>query len=455
MIERLRPRGALWRHRDFLKLWTSQSISELGSQVSQLALPLVAIVVLRASAFEVAALATVEFLPFLLFTLPAGVWVDRLPRRLVLIVGDLGRAVLGLSVPIAYALGVLTLGQLYVVGFLTGILTVFFDVAYQSYLPSLVEREHLVEGNSKLEVTRSGSSLAGPGLAGALIGLVTAPYAILADALSFLVSGGILTAIRRPEPRVARGDDAPRPPLQTELMEGLRYVLGHRLLRPQAICTGSSNFCSNVVFSILLVYAVRSLHMSAGLIGLTFALGNAGWLAGALLSKPLGRRFGVGRTTLGAALLFGPALLLVPLAPRSSPVPYLVASVALSGFGAVVYNIQQVSLRQAITPERLQGRMNAVMRFLVWGTIPLGSLTGGALASTIGLRPTLFAGAIAGTFTFLPILLSPIRSLERVPEPAERAPTLATGEGGLAPMVSAGVDDGATSGAGPAAVTDA
>src|SRR5919204_3467200 len=198
---RLWPQGGLWRHADFLKLWSAQTISQFGSAVSQVALPLVAVLSLHASAFQVAALATVEFMPFLLFTLPAGVWVDRLPRRAILLTGDLGRGALGVSVPIAYAVGVLSLGQLYVVGFLTGILTVFFDVAYQSYLPSLIPREHMVEGNSKLEVTRSGAQLAGPGLAGLLIKLVTAPYAILVDTASFLFSGGFLIAIRKQEPR--------------------------------------------------------------------------------------------------------------------------------------------------------------------------------------------------------------------------------------------------------------
>src|SRR5881409_2927689 len=202
------PTTGLWRHGDFMKLWSGQTISEFGTAVSQLALPTIAVLVLHASAFEVALLGTVEFLPFLLFTLPAGVWVDRLPRRAILIVGDLGRAALGVSVPIAYALGDLQLGQLYVVGFLTGILTVFFDVAYQSYLPSLVGREQLVEGNSKLEVTRSGAQVAGPGLAGLLIKLATAPYAILVDTASFLFSGGFLLAIGKREGRVERHEEA-------------------------------------------------------------------------------------------------------------------------------------------------------------------------------------------------------------------------------------------------------
>jgi MFS family permease len=449
------PEGGLWRHRDFMKLWSGQTISEFGTAISQLALPTIAVLVLHASAFQVALLGTVEFLPFLLFTLPAGVWVDRLPRRAILIVGDLGRGALGVSVPIAYALGDLHLAQLYVVGFLTGVLTVFFDVAYQSYLPALVEREQLVEGNSKLEVTRSGAQVAGPGLAGLLIKLATAPYAVLVDTASFAFSGGFLLAIGKREARAERHDEAVPRSLRHELWEGLRYVLGHRLLRPQAISTGTSNFFSNVVYAVLIVYAYRRLHLSPFAIGIVFSLSGLGWMAGAAASSRLQRRLGVGGTTVLGTLCAGPALLLMPLAPRSFPLPMLIAGGALGAFGAVVYNIAQVSLRQTITPLRLQGRMNSVMRFLVWGTIPLGSLTGGALASTIGLRETLFVGGAGGFTSVLPIVFSPIRGLRDFPEPEEPLlPTVAMAEGGLAPGVTAGLDEGAMSGAGPAASDD-
>jgi MFS family permease len=414
-LKRLYPSGGLWRHGDFMKLWAGQSISEFGTQVSQLAIPLVAVVVLDASAFEVASLGTVQFLPFILFTLPAGVWVDRVSRRMVLIVGDAGRALLLVSIPLAYFLDALTLAQLYAVGFLVGILTVFFDVAYQSYLPSLVEREQLVEGNAKLQTTVSGAWIAGPGLAGALIGAVTAPYAILLDTVSFVASGGFTAAIRKREQLPVPAERRPR--MRADLWEGLRYVLGHRLLRPQAISTGVSNFFSQVAFSIFVVYAVRSLHLSAALIGVAFMGFGIGWLFGSLSATRLGTRLGVGRATVLGAALSGPGTLLVALSPKAFPLPLIIAGGIVSGFGSVVYNIQQVSLRQTITPERLQGRMNSVMRFLVWGTIPLGSLTGGALGSTIGLRETLVVGAVGGFTSVLPIILSPIRALERFPEP--------------------------------------
>jgi MFS family permease len=413
-----------------MKLWTGQTISEFGSAISQLALPTIAVLVLHASAFQVAALATVEFMPFLLFTLPAGVWVDRLPRRAILLTGDLGRGALGVSVPIAYAVGVLSLGQLYVVGFLTGILTVFFDVAYQSYLPSLVDREHMVEGNSKLEVTRSGSQLVGPGLAGLLIRLVTAPYAIVVDTASFVVSGGFLLAIRKQESPIEKAEDGRRPGLWPELKEGLRYVLGHRLLRPQAISTGTSNFFSQLTFAIFIVYAYRTLGLSPFWVGVAGSLSAVGWMFGAAASSRLQRRLGVNGATILGTLCVPPGVLLTPLAPKSFPLPMIIAGGMLTGFGSVVYNIAQVSLRQVITPERLQGRMNSVMRFLVWGTIPLGSLTGGALASTIGLRETLFVGGCGTALAILPVVLSPIRSVRTFPEP-EEPPLVAAAEGGL------------------------
>jgi len=438
-----------------MKMWTGQTISQFGSSISELALPIIAVRLLHASAFEVAALGTVEFLPFLLFTLPAGVWVDRLPRRAVLIVGDVGRGVLLLSVPIAYLTGHLSLAQLFVVGFFTGILTVFFDVAYQSYLPALVPREYLVEGNSKLEITRSAGQLAGPPAAGGLIQLLTAPYAVVWDSVSFFISSAFLLAIRKQEAPLEKREDGRRAGMRHELWEGLLYVVKHPYLRPQAISTGTSNFFSNVAFSIVIVFAIRTLHMSNGLIGVVFGLGSIGWLAGAALAPRIQRWLGVGGATILGAAMSGPGTLLVALTPQSFPVPFLVMGTIIGGCGAVVYNIQQVSLRQAITPERMQGRMNSVMRFLVWGPIPLGALLGGALASTFGLRTALVVGAVGGFTSTIPILLSPIRKLKVIPESEEALPTVAAGEAGLAPTASSGIDEsGAIAGAGAAAAID-
>jgi MFS family permease len=429
-----KPSGALWSHRDFMKLWTGQTISEFGSQVSQLAIPAVAVLTLKASPFQVAALATVEFLPFLILTLPAGVWVDRWRRRRVLIAGDLGRAVLLASIPLAYAFGHLTLAQLYVVGFLVGIHTVFFDVAYQSYLPQIVDRETLVEGNSKLQMTVSGAAIAGPGISAGLLALVTAPYAILVDACSFIVSGGFTAAIRkREDPPPA----AERRRLLVELWEGLRYVTHHRLLFPQALATGSSNFATNIVFSVYFIWAYRHLGLTPPLMGVIASIAATGWLIGSASADWLRRRLGVNGATILGMAVGAPAWLLVPFAPEGhAAIPFLVLSGMLTGFGAVVYNIQQVSLRQAITPERLQGRMNASMRFFVWGTMPLGSLVGGALATVFGVRTALVTGACLGFVGLLPILLSPLRTLREFPEaeevPLVHQPGLVTELGGPA-----------------------
>jgi MFS family permease len=395
-MPRLWPTGGLWRHPDFLKLWSAETISQFGTQVSQLALPLVAILILDASAFEVAALTTVEFLPFILFTLPAGVWVDRLPRRPILIAGDFGRAALLVSIPIAYVADVLTLGQLFVVGFLVGICTVFFDIAYQSYLPSLVNRDLIIEGNSKLEISRSTAQVAGPGFGGALIEIFTAPYAVLVDAVSFVSSGLFVLRIRKEEasPIVERADGQ-KPSLWVELKEGLRFVVGNPNLRAQAGCTATSNLFSSVAFSIYLVFAVRELELSPGVIGIIFSVGSAGSLAGAFTANRISSRFGIGPTTIGVGVLWGPAIVLVAFAPTgNAAVPVLVASQLVAGFSIVIYNIVQVSYRQAICPPRLQGRMNSVMRFIVWGTIPIGTLAGGVLGSVVGLRETIVIGGI-------------------------------------------------------------
>jgi MFS family permease len=430
-----RGRRSLWRHPDFMKLWTAETISQLGTQVTLLALPLTAILILKASPFQVGLLGTMEFLPFILVGLPAGVWVDRLRRRPILIAGDLGRALALGSIPLAYELGVLHIVQLYVVAFVTGVLTVFFDVSYQSYLPSLVDRDRIVDGNAKLEVSRSGAQLAGPGLAGALIQILKAPVAILADAISFLGSALFVFLIRKKESPVDRnGPDGSRRSMRTEIAQGLRYVWRHPLLRPIAFCTATSNLFGFIGQAVLLIFVVRELGLSAGAVGLAFSIGNIGFLLGAFLSGRAARRIGVGRTIVGSAVLFGLAFLPVPLATRGSIFPILVIAMLFGGFGNVLYNVNQVSLRQSITADRMQGRMNATMRFMVWGTIPIGSLIGGVLGGSIGLRPTLWVAAIGTLLAFIPPLLSPVRSLERIPEMPSEAPTVAE--------ALAGTDDG-------------
>jgi len=419
---RLWPKGGLWRHSDFLKLWSAETISVFGSQFTGLALPLVAVLVLDASAFAVSALVVIEFLPFILFAIPAGVWVDRLRRKPILVIGDLARAGLLVTIPVAYALDALTLGHLYVVGFFVGICTVFFDVAYQSYLPSLVERAQLVEGNSKLEISRSTSQLTGPGAAGGIVSALGGPVAILIDSISFVVSAVFLFAIRKEEKLPEKVEGAVRPSMLADAREGLSFVIRNPYLRPISICTGSSNFFWSMGGALLVVYAVRELEMSAALLGIAFSLGNVGPLVAAFTTSRISNRLGVGPTILTMSFVFSGSMLFVPLASKDTALPLLAASGVIGGFGAVAYNITQLSFRQAICPERLQGRMNAVIRFLVWGTMPLGALLGGALGTWIGLRPALWVAAIGAFFTFLPILLSPVPKLRETPEPIEEEP---------------------------------
>jgi MFS family permease len=397
-----------------MKMWTGQTVSLLGSQITLLALPLAAILLFKASAFQVGLLSTVEFLPFVLFGLPAGVWVDRMRRKPVLVVADLGRfAVLG-SIPMAYAFGVLTLTQLYVAAFLAGVFTVFFDVAYAAYLPALVNRRRIVEGNSKLETSRSGAQLAGPGIAGLLVQAFGAAVAILADAVSYVVSVVSLLSIRSAEPPPAK-EEGPRSSMRRQIADGLRYVLGNEYLRPINACTGSLNLFSMMAQAVLLLFAVRQLGLSPGAIGGILTAGNVGFLAGAFVAGRIGRRLGVGPTLIGAALLIGVGGVFIPLATRSTALPMLAVYGVLGSFGGVVYNVNGRSLVQSITPDGMLGRTVATNRFIVWGTIPIGAFLGGLLGSRIGLRPTLWIAAAGMVSAFLPPLLSPVRTLIDMP----------------------------------------
>jgi MFS family permease len=408
--------GGLWRHPEFVKLWTGHTISRFGSEISNLAIPLTAALVLNASAFQMGLLGTFEFAPFLLLSLFAGVWVDRVRRLPILIVADVGRFVLLGSIPVAAFLGVLRIEQLFVVGLLTGVSTVFFDVADQSYLPVLVNREHLVEGNSKLEMSRSVAAIVGPGTAGALVQLVTAPIAVAVDAVSFLASAICLLFIHAPEPQPEHHADRPGS-IWAELREGLAVVLGNPLLRSIAGCTGTANLFQNAMMTVYVLYLTRDLDLGPAVVGIIFAVGGPGALLGALVAGRIAQRFGLGATIIGSSTVGALATLLVPLA--SGPTPLVVAVLMLAAFiggiSSPVYNVNQVSLRQAITPDRLTGRMNASMRFLVWGTIPLGALLGGALGDAIGLWPTLTVTAIGSLLAPLWILFSPVRQLKEQP----------------------------------------
>jgi MFS family permease len=409
--------SSLLRHRDFVHLWGAETVSQLGSQISLIAFPLIAITLLDATTLQVGLLTAIEFSPFVLIGLPAGALVDRLPRRPVLMWCDIGRAIALLSIPIAYWLDVLTYGQLCVVVFLTGSMTVFFDVAYQSYLPALVGRDQLADGNSKLEVSRSAAAIAGPGIGGLLIEAIGAAAATFADAVSFLVSAVFLRGIKTVEPPVAAADREVHPlrRLGREIKEGLRYVLGHRVLRLIAGCTATGNFFMNVLMAVFLLYAVRELDYSAGAVGLIYTLGNVGTITAAVVATRITRRLRLGPAIIFGNLLLTFSMLLIPLAPSDLALPFFIAGWIGFGFGSTLYNIDQVSLRQAITPHDMLGRMNASMRFMVWGTMPFGSLAGGVLGTLIGLQETLWVGAIGGLLSIPWVLAKPVRELRAIP----------------------------------------
>ncbi|CAA9275294.1 MAG: Uncharacterized MFS-type transporter, partial [uncultured Corynebacteriales bacterium] len=426
---------SLVHHPDFRRLWAADALSQVGTQITAIALPLLAIKVLDAGAFEVGLLTTFEFLAFLLIGLPAGAWVDRMRRRNVLVVADLGRAVLFGSLPLAWWLDLLTLWQVYLVALLTGACTVFFDVAYQSYLPHLVGREHLVEGNAKLQGTQSVAQVAGPTAGGLLVQALTAPYAILLDAVSFLWSALWVASIRTREPRPERvaGRNLVR-----EVREGLAFVFGHQLLRVIAACTATANLFSNVAMTafVVLLASPDELDLAAGTIGVLFSAGAVGGLLGALVARRFAGWVGQGPALWMSIGLQGPVTAAMPFVDRGWQLWLVGASFVVSGATVVVYNITQVSFRQLLCPERLLGRMNATIRFAVWGTIPIGALIGGVLGSTIGLRPTLWV-AVAGSATaFLPVFLSPLRWMRELPTTYE-------------PGGGAGTDAGAGSGPGP------
>jgi MFS family permease len=449
-----RSRLGLLRNPNFARLWTAATVSLFGTQVSQIAIPFIAAIVLNASAAEVGLLTTIEFLPFLLFTLPAGVWVDRFPKRRILVLGDLVRAAMLVSIPIAYAIPTgngghaLTIWQLYVVGFVNGIATVFFDVADQSYLPTILERDELVEGNSKLQVSQSSAQILGQPFGGGLVALLTAPVAVLVDAVSYVGSAGLILSIRERlrrgvtesapggdpatavagdaidgpvEASVAAERTAPADPvtagggMRRQIMDGLRYILGHEYLGNIAATTATSNLFGNIGFAIFPVFAYRTLELVPAQVGTIGGLAGAGVLLGALLAGRIQGRLGVGRTIVLTSILFGPITLLVPIATPETGFWLLALSLAIGGFNGVVYNIAQVSLRQAITPDHFLGRMNATMRFLVWGTIPIGSLIGAGLSGVVGVQGTVWISAILSFFACVPVIFSSVRKVVTMP----------------------------------------
>jgi MFS family permease len=407
-------RASLWRHGDFLKLWSAQSVSLLGTQITALALPLTAILLFDATPVQVGALASLQYLPFLLITLPAGAIVDRMRRLPVLIATDIGRAALLAAVPVAVWIGHPQLWLLYPVAFGVGVLSVFFDVAHQSYLPSIVDQDQIVEGNTKLQLSYSGAQLAGPGIGGLLVQWLTAPIAIAVDAVSYVGSALLLGAIRRPEtpPERAPGGANLRG-LFADIRAGLRFVWRHPLIRPIALATGTSNFfyLFGMTGAILALYAIRELKMSPALLGLVFVFGNVGAVTGSLIADRVLDRFRFGRVMVAGSVISAVAIAIMAMATPSTAVVLLAAAVLIGEVGVTIYDISQISLRQAATPGPLLGRMNATVRFVNWGPIPIGAFVGGVLGQALGLRTALWIAAAGSLLPAIPLLLSKVRSL--------------------------------------------
>ena len=395
---------SVWRLARFRHLWSAQTVSLLGTQVTVVAFPLVALV-LGASPLDIGLLSAAEFLPILLLGLPAGAWVERLPLKPVLLVSDAARALALAVVPIAYALNALTLPLLFSVAFVIGVGTLFFDVAQMSYLPQLVTDDQLGSGNAKLEGSRSFAQLGGPTAGGFLIQLGSAPVAVLVDAVSYGLSFVFLLLIRgEVRPRAVE----PSAGLGHEIREGVRFVRSHPVLAPLAVCDAAANLGFAAVLALQVFYGSRVLDLTAGEIGIVLAVGNLGGLIGAVVSGPLSRRLAPGVLLLGSIVVFTAGAALLPLA--TGLIGFGVG-LFVSYLGIVVYNITQLTLRQVITPDRLLSRTNATLRFIEWGTLPLGAAVGGALVEPLGIRAVLWGAAAICALAILPALVRPVRTL--------------------------------------------
>jgi len=408
----------LWRHRDFLLLWGGQTVSEVGSQVTVLAVPLVAVLVLKATTLQVGLLTATEVSAYLLVSLPAGVVVDRVARRPLMLWCDAARLVAIGSVPVAAAFGALSLGQLYAVALVSGLFSVFFSVAYPSYLPTLLTRDQLVDGNGKLGTTQSFAQIAGPGLGAALVGAFGAAWAMAGDAVSYAVSAGSLLAIRTPEPRPVGPVAGGRPRLRAEIREGLAYVVREPILVKAVAWSGSANFFVVMVEALGPLFLVRTLHLRPGYVGLLLGLGAVGGVVGGLAAGALSRRFGSARVSWLSMTVFSlPGLLIAAAEPGWWVLLFAVGWMSWT-FSSTVCSIGLLSYRQLTTPPQLLGRVNAAARWINWGTLPLGGLAGGVLGSALGVRTTLWIAVVGGCSAGLWLFFSPLRALRDIPNTA-------------------------------------
>jgi MFS family permease len=401
-------------HDDFRRLWLAQTVSQIGGQITYLALPLTAALTLAASPVEMGVLTAVGALPALAVGLVAGELVDRRERRPILVSADVARAFLLMTIPLAWLAGHLSMPVLYLVAFFSGLCALFFDIAYQAFLPSLLERRRLVEGNSLLELSRSASEVVGPVLGGGLIQLLKAPVAIAADALSFLASALLIARIRTRE----------RPPAATSEMTlwrsswmGVREVAGSAPLRALAVSLAAIGLFNALIEAVVILYLTRSIGLAPGVLGAVFAVGSAGFIVGALLPARLVHALGVGPTLALSIAVVGLSDLALPLAGPDVRWVTLVFGIGqfFFGLGITVFRVAQISIRQAIVPDALLGRVGGALSVLGWGIAPLGAVIGGVLGQTIGLWWTLVIGSMLEAAVAAVIRFSPLWHMHDVP----------------------------------------
>lgn len=412
---------SLLHHADFRRLWLGDGLGQLGAQLGNLAIPVFAVATLDATAWQMGALTAAESAAFLAIGLPAGAWVDRMRKRSTLIRADLVRATVLAVVVVVALTGHASMPVLYGAALAMSAATVFFDVAYQSYLPGLVGPTHLVQGNSLLQATQSVAQIAGPALGGLLLRVISAPMLLVGTVVTYLSSATAVSRIRMVE---QLPDPAARRPLRTEVAEGLAFVLRHPLLRRVVACTGISNLSSSIAGALLVLYVLRELGLTEAQLGVVFSASAIGGLLGAVASSRLARWFGEGRVIPLSALVSPVAWALIPLAGPLAGlgVPAIVTltagGVSFYAF-VVVYNVAQVSFRQRVCPPALLGRMNASVRFLVWGPMPIGGLIGGVLGERLGVVPTLWIAVAGLAVAAIPVVASPLWRMRTLPGPAE------------------------------------
>ena len=401
--------GHLWRHMNFLKLWSAETISAFGDAISDVALPLVAIITLGAGAREMGILKALDNAPILLFGLFIGVWMDRVRRQPLMIATQVSRGILLVTIPVATAAGILRIELLYLISFLSGMLSAIFILATTTFLPSLVPRENLVEANSKLSVSRSATRIVGPGLAGLLVERITAPFTVALNVLSCLISAACLVFVRSAESIQTR--NRPTQGIWHEISEGLRTIFVHPILSPMIIGTTIGSFGGAIHGTVYILYLNRELMINPTWFGIILASGGAASVLGAAVANLGAQRYGPGPMLIASTLLMAIGMGIVPLAAEVGrfTILMLIIAQAFQSIGFALYSINQISLRQAITPSELLGRVNASRRVLVFGVIPFGAMISGALGETIGLQLTLVIGAVVAFFSFVFHLTSPLR----------------------------------------------